>query len=394
MGERGFVKKKKIERKTQELLDRYNLNISASDIVGELSIAMKQMIEIIKAISKDAKIIVMDEPTSSLTLQETSHLFEIITSLKEQGKTIIYISHRMEEVFKIGDYVTVFRDGMMVGEWPIEQITRDNLISSMVGRVIEKMFPKENIPIGEIVLKVEGLTKEDMFEDISFELRRGEVLGFFGLIGAGRTELAMTIFGEYIKDSGNVFINGKKAAIKSPADAIKQRIAYIPEDRKTLALDLNAKIPDNNSINNLDLVKTKFGFNARDKENLLSTRMINTLNIKTQNIMNPVNSLSGGNQQKVVLAKWLTRDVDVLIMDEPTRGIDVGAKEEIHKLIMMMAKNGVGIILISSEMPVILGMSDRIVIMHDGKMKACVNVSGVTHEQLLSYSLKTKNIAV
>ena len=381
-----LINKKETMKRTADLMKRYEMGINPTDVVSKLSGAKQQMLEIVKALSVDAKIIVMDEPTSSLTLQEVEHLFRIIKQLTEDGVTIIYISHRMEELFEIGNYITVMRDGEYIGEWPIEQVTQDQLITSMVGREITQMFPKQEVPIGDTVLKVEGLTKKGVFNDISFELKRGEILGFSGLVGAGRTEVALSIFGAMKHDSGEISVDGKKVKIRNPYDAMKHKLAYLPEDRKVLGVDLNSKIRNNISVTNMDKI-TKAGFLNFKKETEICNEAVRQLRIKTPSIMQLVGNLSGGNQQKVALAKWITRDVDVLILDEPTRGVDVGAKEEIHKIIVELARQGIGIILISSELPEVLGMSDRIIVMHEGEMKAVLNAQEATQERIMSYSV-------
>ena len=344
------------------------------------------MLEIAKAIASDAKIIVMDEPTSSLTSKEVQSLFRIIRRLTEENRTVIYISHRMEEVFDIGNYVTVMRDGTFVGEWPIGEITQAGLISSMVGRDIQNMFPKEAVPIGKEVLRVENLSHDGMFENISFSVHAGEILGFSGLVGAGRTEVAMTVFGAMHADSGSVYLHGEPVHIRSPKDAIEKKIAYIPEDRKNLALDLRAKISDNIALGVLDRLCYSLGFVDKAAEQKLCQEQKERFRIKTSDMSLPANSLSGGNQQKVVLAKWLSRDVDVLILDEPTRGIDVGSKEEIHRLIVELAREGKAIIMISSELPEVLGMSDRILVMYEGRCMGIVEAKDATQEKVMALS--------
>lgn len=382
----GFVKIKDSVKRAQALLDEYALHIDARAEVSSLSIAEQQMLEIAKALASDAQIIVMDEPTSSLTAKEVNSLFRIIDRLTSENRTVIYISHRMEEVFKIGDYVTVMRDGITVGEWPISQVTQSSLISYMVGRDIRNMFPKEPVPIGEVVMSVKGLTHKGLFENVSFEVRKGEILGFSGLVGAGRTEVALTVFGALHADAGEIFLHGEKIQIRSPKDAISHKIVYIPEDRKKLALDLNAKISDNIALGVLDMLCDKMGFVNKAAENKLCAEQRERFRIKTPDMSFPANSLSGGNQQKVVLAKWLSRDVDVLILDEPTRGIDVGSKEEIHRLIVSLAREGKAIIMISSELPEVLGMSDRVVVMYEGRVMGEVESEDATQEKVLAYS--------
>lgn len=382
----GFVKIKDSVKRAQALLDEYDLDIDAKAEVSSLSIAEQQMLEIAKALASDARIIVMDEPTSSLTAKEVNSLFRIISRLTSENRTVIYISHRMEEVFKIGDYVTVMRDGATVGEWPISQVTQSGLISYMVGRDIRNMFPKEPVPIGDVVMSVKSLTHKGLFEDVSFEVRKGEILGFSGLVGAGRTEVALTVFGALHADAGEIFLHGERVHIRSPKDAIDHKIVYIPEDRKTLALDLNAKISDNIALGVLDMICGKTGFVNKAAENRLCAEQKERFRIKTPDMSFPAGSLSGGNQQKVVLAKWLSRDVDVIILDEPTRGIDVGSKEEIHRLIVSLAREGKAIIMISSELPEVLGMSDRVVVMYEGRVMGEVEADDATQEKVLAYS--------
>lgn len=382
----GFVRIRESVERAQALLDEYDLQIDARAEVSTLSIAEQQMLEIAKALASNAKLIVMDEPTSSLTTKEVDSLFRIIRRLTSEDRTVIYISHRMEEVFKIGNYVAVMRDGMSIGEWPIEQVTQGSLIAAMVGRDIKNMFPKQTVPIGDVVLEVKSMTHAGLFEDISFSVRKGEILGFSGLVGAGRSEVMMTLFGAMHADSGEVYLHGKKVNIRSPKDAIEHNIIYIPEDRKKLGLDLRAKISDNIALGILDRLCNKFGFVNKAAEAALCREQKERFRIKTQDMSLPANSLSGGNQQKVVLAKWLSRDVDVIILDEPTRGIDVGSKEEIYHLITDLAKAGKAIIMISSELPEVMGMSDRILVMYEGRKMGELTAEEATQEKVLSYS--------
>lgn len=378
----GFLDKKAARLVAQELLDMYNLGIRADDLIEDLNVGKQQMIEIIKAVSKEAKVIVMDEPTSSLSQKECEELFDMIRTLTQDGVGIVYISHRMEEIFRIGDYITVMRDGEYVGDWEMKEIDQNFLVRQMVGREVSQMFPKEPVPIGDIILRVDNITKQGMFRDVSFELKRGEILGVAGLIGAGRTEVALSIFGRYKVDSGDIYLNGKKVVISDPHSAIVHRIAYVPEDRKRQGLDLNNRIRDNISISNMDRVGQGGIVNAV-RENALVEEMIKILHIKTPSSMQLAGNLSGGNQQKVVLAKWISRELDVLILDEPTRGVDVGAKEEIHKLIVELARKGMGIIMISSELPEILGMSDRILVMHEGRVTGIMDKEEATQENIM-----------
>lgn len=381
-----FLDKKALLSKTRQLMEEYGVNIDPKAVVSQLSVANQQMLEIVKALSLDARIIIMDEPTSSLTAPEVRILFKIIKKLNEQGITIIYISHRMEEVFEIGDYITIMRDGELAGEWSLKEIKPEEVICAMVGRKILKPFAKEKTELGKTVLKVERLSKKGVFENINFELRKGEILGVSGLVGAGRTEMAMGIFGALSITDGSVYLNGKEITIRNPGDAIRHKIAYVPEDRKVLGLDLNTRICNNISLTNMDIVAPK-GFLDHRKEREISKNMVEKLKIKTPSVFQEAGNLSGGNQQKVVLAKWLSRELDVLILDEPTRGVDIGAKEEIHKLISKLAGEGLGIILISSEMTEVLGMSDRVLVMHEGQQKVILDASQATQEKVMSYAV-------
>lgn len=381
-----FLDKKALLSKTRQLMEEYGVNIDPKSVISQLSVANQQMLEIVKALSLDARIIIMDEPTSSLTAPEVRILFKIIKKLNEQGITIIYISHRMEEVFEIGDYITIMRDGELAGEWSLKEIKPEEVICAMVGRKILKPFAKEKTELGKTVLKVERLSKKGVFENINFELRKGEILGVSGLVGAGRTEMAMGIFGALPITDGCVYLNGKEITIRNPGDAIRHKIAYVPEDRKVLGLDLNTRICNNISLTNMDIVAPK-GFLDHRKEREISKNMVEKLKIKTPSVFQEAGNLSGGNQQKVVLAKWLSRELDVLILDEPTRGVDIGAKEEIHKLISKLAGEGLGIILISSEMTEVLGMSDRVLVMHEGQQKVILDASQATQEKVMSYAV-------
>jgi ABC-type sugar transport system ATPase subunit len=381
----GFVKLGEQVKRSNELLGSLGLDIDASMRVSSLTVAKQQMVEIAKAIFYDSKILIMDEPTSSLTEPEVEQLFSVIRDLNKKGVTIIYISHRMEEIFDIGDNVTVLRDGIYVGQWPIGELDSSKLIEYMVGRTITNLFPKEDVEIGDVVLEVEGLSKEGQFRNVSFKLRRGEILGFSGLVGAGRTELANVLFGKEIADSGTVKLNGKQVNIKSPAEALKLRMGYVPEDRKQFGLNLIASVKDNIAVTRWPEFSV-MGFVDAKKEIRAGAEMIEKLRIKIGKQTDPVSSLSGGNQQKVVLAKWIAHDMDVLIMDEPTRGVDVGAKAEIHKLIVELARNGVGIMMISSELPEVIGMSDRIIVMHEGDVTGEVGREEACQSVVMSYA--------
>jgi ribose transport system ATP-binding protein/inositol transport system ATP-binding protein len=364
------LNKKETERRAAEILSGFNFNMKASALMEELTLAQVQMIEIIRAVSCSARLIIMDEPTSSLDSEETARLFATIRGLKEKGASIIYISHRMEEIFEICDTVSIFRDGRYIDSCAIENVTKDELISKMVGRAVENVFPKVDCPIGEPVLRVEGISGKG-FSDVSFEVRSGEILGFSGLVGSGRSETVRGIFGLDKLSSGKIYLDGKETAIKSPADAIKKGICMVNEDRKLFGLCLQRSLRENISLPNLP--QKQKGVIINQKREVEETRDVaKTLTVKAASIESEAYSLSGGNQQKVVIAKWVMAEPRVLILDEPTRGVDVGAKSEIHALMCKFAAEGLAVIMISSELPEVMGMSDRILIFHEGKTNGVV----------------------
>ena len=361
-----FLNKKAQNERAQKILDDFDFPYPATTIMSKLTIAQMQMVEIIKAVSSNARMIIMDEPTSSLDSEETNHLFQVIRDLKAQNVAIIYISHRMEEIFEICDSVAVFRDGTYVGARSMENVTRSELISMMVGREVSNVFPKVTIPIGETVFKVEGLTGNG-FKDISFEVHAGEILGFSGLVGSGRSETMRAIFGLDKLESGKIYLEGKEIHIRNPREAINQGIAMVNEDRKDYGLCLFRSIRENISLPNLPARQKGLLMN-QSREKKECDEYAKLLTVKTPSIENNAFSLSGGNQQKVVIAKWIMANPKVLILDEPTRGVDVGAKSEIHSLMGKFAKEGMAIIMISSELPEVMGMSDRIMIYHEGRL--------------------------
>ncbi|MBC7329905.1 sugar ABC transporter ATP-binding protein [bacterium] len=378
----GFVDFGKLHREAQEILDRIGANFSSRTLVAQLSVAQQQMTEIAKALSQNAQIIAMDEPTSALTEREVEHLFEIIRSLKSEGVAIIFVSHRLEEIFQIADRITVLRDGKYIGTKRIEETNRDEVITMMVGREIKEKIPKRPAKIGEEILRVEGLTREGVFRDISFTLHKGEVLGLAGLVGAGRTEIARAIFGADPIDRGKIYLEGKEVRIRSPQDAIRLGIGLLTEDRKRYGLVLPMTVRENTTLANLMEVAIR-GFINFAKEREAARRFVEDLDIKTPSIEQIARNLSGGTQQKLVLAKWLFTKSKVLIFDEPTRGIDVGAKVEIYELMNQLAERGVGIIMISSELPEILGMSDRILVIHEGKIAGELTREEATQEKIM-----------
>lgn len=380
----GFVDHARLNEETQQLVSRLNIRLKADRLVGELSIASQQMVEIAKAVSWNSDIVIMDEPTSALTETEVAHLFTIIRDLREQGKAIVYISHKMDEIFAITDEISVFRDGSWVGSDSTSAFTRQSLITKMVGRELTQLFPKFNNAIGEEVLTVRHLSCQDRFSDVSFGVRRGEILGVAGLVGAGRSEVMESLFGMVPFDSGEILIDGVPVAIDSPSVAIEKGMAFLTEDRKKSGLFLVLSVLENMSIVNMPEYSGKGGFVSHVKMAQDCMDQIRRLNIKTPTMDQIINNLSGGNQQKVLIARWLLAQPKILILDEPTRGIDVGAKAEIYRLISELANRGVAIIMVSSELPEILGMSDRIMVMHGGRITGILDKDEADQETILS----------
>lgn len=364
-----FVDKKKLNERTQELLEEYGLSefIKPEMKMKYLNIAQTQMMEIIKAVSYNSKVIIMDEPTSSLSEKETETLFRIITSLKKKQVGIVYISHRMEEVFALADRISVLRDGKFIGCVKTEEATQEELINMMVGRELEGGYPVNDAVKGDVVLEIKNFTRKGVFEDINLKVRAGEILGMAGLVGAGRSEVMRALVGYDRVDSGEVYLEGKRVIIRHPRDAVANHIIMASEDRKSLGLILQRSIKENISVQNFKLMN-KAGFIRKRKEKKLCGEYAERMTTKMNSIEEPAGSLSGGNQQKVVLAKCLMSEPRVLIMDEPTRGIDVGAKAKIYNIMLEMARQGIAIIMISSEMPELIGMSDRVMVMSAGKM--------------------------
>lgn len=346
---------------TENLLKGLHIDIGSKKKMKDLKVADQQLVEIAKGVSRNAEIIIMDEPTSAITEKEVENLFGMIDNLKKDGKGIIYISHKLEEIFQISDSVTVLRDGIFVDSWKTGDVTKEMLISSMVGRKLTEYFPKTEVPIGGKMLEVRNLSLKGQFSNISFEVRRGEILGIAGLIGAGRTEVMRALFGLTPADEGEVFLDGEKVSLRKPGDAIRHGIAYVTEDRKGEGLVPYMSVAHNISFASMKMFARHF-FIDRKSENRTACEEVKALAVKTSGIQQKVSSLSGGNQQKVVLAKWLIKTPKLLILDEPTRGIDVGAKTEIYKLMCEYVAKGNSVIMVSSEMPEVLGMSDRIIV--------------------------------
>ncbi|KRF09782.1 sugar ABC transporter ATP-binding protein [Paenibacillus sp. Soil787] len=381
-GKSKLINWRRMRQESHRYLSQLGLNIDPGTLVNELSVGQQQMVEIAKALSMQAEILVLDEPTAALTDREIEALFLVIASLKEKGVGMIYISHRMEEIFRICDQVTVMRDGHYIGTEYIANTTMDHLVKMMVGREIKDRFPKVKVTLGEEKLTVGGLTQKGKLHDISLTVRAGEIVGIAGLMGAGRTELAKALFGVTPIDRGTISINGKPVSIHKPIDAIHAGIGLITEDRKDEGLLLPLSVNDNLALPNLKILSS-FGFMNRSKERELSDSMIKKLLIKTPNSEQKVGSLSGGNQQKVVIGKWLATSPQVLILDEPTRGVDIGAKKEIYDLMNELVSQGVAILMISSELPEVLGMSDRILVMHEGKISGEFTQEEATQEKIM-----------
>jgi ABC-type sugar transport system ATPase subunit len=384
---------RKMEADTKDLLGRFRLDISPWELVRNISVGKQQMVEIAKAVAKKADILIFDEPTSALTEQETEFLFKIIESLRSEGVTIIYISHRMEELFRFSDRITVLRDGSSVGTWDRKDLDHDSLVRHMVGRPIADIYPKIQNRPGEVVLKVEDYyvhhplrPGERIVDGVNFELRKGEILGVAGLMGSGRSELAESLFGAFPADSGgSVYLGGKKVKFHSPQEAIKRGLGLVTEDRKRFGLILALSVAKNMTISILQKIRMFFLIDEK-KEGTVVDRYIASLRIKTPNPQFIVNNLSGGNQQKVILGKWLATEPKILILDEPTRGIDIGAKSEIYGIIKDLSERGVSIIMISSELPEVLRLANRILIMCKGRLQAIIPSEGATQEKIMHYA--------
>lgn len=367
-GKSKVIKKKEQKERALNLFQSLKIELDPNKKMSALSVSDRQMAEIVKAVSDNADIIVMDEPTSAITEREVEKLFDIIKMLTSQGKSIIYISHKMDEIFKIADEITILRDGCYIDSKPAAELNHDLLISLMVGRELKNVYQTITSKNENVFMEVKNLTRKDSFENISFNLHQGEVIGIAGLVGAGRTEVVESIFGVHPAHSGEIYINQKKVTHKHPKQAIKNGIALVTEDRKQTGLNLAGSVRDNVSLVNLE----KFSFFrkiiSRKRENSVVDEQIKSLRIKTPNRNMLVKNLSGGNQQKIVIAKWLINNPDILILDEPTRGIDIGAKAEIYKIIYDFAGMGKSVIVISSEMPELFGICDRIIVMSEGKL--------------------------
>jgi len=389
--ENGSINWDKLYANTREILTTYNLDVSPQVEVSALGVGKMQMVEIAKALSENAKILILDEPTSALSKAEIDKLMEILETLKSHGVTCIYITHKLDEFFRITDTVTILRDGKAITTQPITSFNQESLVKNMVGREMKERFPKGNRQPGKTIFQVENLHAVDpnepsrqVLSGVNFDLRRGEILGIAGLMGSGRTELVTTLFGEYGKiTAGTILLDGKPIHIKSARDAMRAGISLVPEDRKGQGLVLIQSILRNISLANLDQFSS-FSRIDQDMELAAAAQQGRNLAIKASSLQAPVSSLSGGNQQKVVIAKWLLTQPTILIMDDPTRGIDVGAKYEIYKLMNELAENGVAILMISSDLEEVLGMSDRIVVMHAGRSNGTLEIADATQEKIMA----------
>ena len=386
----GVIDFKKMHASAQKCIDELGGGMDSRQFISELGVAKQQMVEVAKALSLEAKILIMDEPTSALTEHEIEELFATIRRLKARAVSIIYISHRMEEIFTIGDRVTVLRDGVCIGTHEIGKISQPDLIREMVGRKLEEQYPKQRSEVGEKILEVKNLTIKGKLDSINFTLRRGETLGIAGLMGSGRTSLARAILGIDKIDSGEIRIHEKTENVASPRQAINQGFGYLSEDRKSQGLVLVLSVKNNICLPSVERF-SRYGVMRTDMEKLAGEHYINKLHIKTTGLNQETAYLSGGNQQKVVLGKWLCTEAEILIFDEPTRGIDVGSKVEIYKIMNELTSRGVSIIMISSELPEILGMSDRILIMNNGRLVKELPVSEATQETILEFALAEKD---
>jgi ribose transport system ATP-binding protein len=382
----GLIDTRALLVSARTLLDGLGLHINCDEPIKNFGIAQRQMIEVAKALSLDARILIMDEPTSALSETEIRQLFDTIRRLKSTGVSVVYISHRLEEIFEIGDRVTVLRDGKLVGTKSINEISKSELVRMMVNRELKEHYPRQRTQTGEEVLRVDNISTKGGLKDISFCLHRGEIVGISGLLGSGRTELARAIFGVDRTTSGRIFVKGKLQKIGSPRAAISQRMGFLTEDRKSQGLVLSLSVKENISLASLDTF-SRLGVISFKQEEAEVSSYVQDLRIKTPDLSQKALNLSGGNQQKVVLAKWLCSKAEIFIFDEPTRGIDVGSKVEIYNLMNQLTASGVAIIMISSELPEILGMSDRILIMHQNRISADVPIAEASQEQIMRYAL-------
>lgn len=382
IGKTGWIRQKEMAEEAKRYLKKLGMDIDPNEMADHLSVGKQQIIEIARALSTNAKCLIMDEPTAALTDREIQTLFTVIRTLKQQGVAIVYISHRMEEIFTICDRISVLRDGQFIGTKQIRETTFDEIVHMMVGRQIGERFPKRSVRIGEERLRVEGLTQNGVFHNVSFAVHAGEILGVAGLMGAGRTEIMEAIFGIRKIDAGTIYLNQQPVKITSPRQAVEYGMAFITEDRKGKGLILQMSVRENLTLPKSNQLATA-GFIDGKKEDELVRSLVERLQIKAASAEMEVKALSGGNQQKVVFGKWLAMNPTILILDEPTRGVDVGAKKEIYEIMNELAAQGVAMIMVSSELPEILGMSDRIVVVHEGKVAAIFQNDNVDQEMIM-----------
>lgn len=378
----GLIQTKKMKELANQTFHDLGVQLDLDKDVKDLSVGQQQMIEIAKSLMTNAQVIIMDEPTAALTEREIDVLFKTIHTLTEKNVSIIYISHRMEEIFKISDRITVMRDGVSIDTTMTKETTNDEVVRKMVGRDLEDYYPTKHSKIGEVAFEAKGLTQKGRFKDITFNVKSGEIVGFSGLMGAGRTEIMRSIFGMDPLDEGEMILEGKKLTIKNPSAAIKEGIGFLTENRKEEGLVLDYSLRDNISLPSIDGF-SKYGIIDTKAESDFSTMLMKRLNVKAVDEFDPASSLSGGNQQKVVLAKWIGIGSKVLILDEPTRGVDVGAKREIYQLMNELADRGVAIIMVSSDLPEILGVSDRVIVVHEGNIAGELSKQEATEEKIM-----------
>ena len=387
----GMIQWNVMNQEAQKLLDRLDADFSPTEEMGALSVAQQQMVEIAKALSTKAKIIILDEPTAALTQSESEKLYRIVDQLKEEGVSVIFISHRFEDMYRLASRVTVFRDSQYIGTYDVDGITNADLIKAMVGREITDMYPKPDVKIGKEIFRIEGMTRTGYFKDVSLNVHAGEIVGLSGLVGAGRTEVMESVCGITKPNAGKVYLDGKQCKIRQPLDAMKEGIILLPEDRQKEGLILNWGLGQNVTLP-IQSELAHSGFNDTAAEKKVAKQYLEEVDTKAVSIYDPASSLSGGNQQKVVVAKALAqKNMKVVIMDEPTKGVDVGAKAEIYAIMGELAKKGYGIIMISSEMPEIIGMCDRIYVMCKGRITGCLNRNEATQESILQLSMEKGN---
>ena len=372
--------------RAKELLGRLDADFDPRTIMGNLSVAQQQIVEIAKALSTNARIIIMDEPTAALTMRESEDLYRITEGLRDKGVSIIFISHRMEDMYRLASRVTIFRDARYVGTWKLDEISHEDVIMAMVGREITQFFPKREVAIGDEVLRVEGLSRTGFFKDVSFSVRKGEILALTGLVGAGRTEVCEAIYGVTAADSGRVVLDGEELHLADPAQAIEKGIGYLPEDRLRQGLVLDWELTKNVTLPTLENF-ARLGWLNVPRENAVTRELAGKLEVRAASIFDHAGTLSGGNQQKLIVAKLLAGEMKVIILDEPTKGVDVGAKTAIFGIMNDLAAAGYGIVMVSSEMPEVLGMSDRIIVMREGRVAATMDTRTATQEQILGAAM-------